>query len=219
MKKNLPNYPRPLAYKSRTHRERTAQHGFSLFFTLIALAILMVATVSIMRSSGLNLFSSGNQAFKQDLVSRGELVNVRVYELFRPSGLLSTASSLAANSTANNYSAVALATNSQGIPLALVSDSTFSTVGVSSNDIADTASSTTLRYVIERLCDQVGDGATLGVTHCVKSPDSKPILGGSSTQAGIAMPPSFSPVYRVTVRVQGPRGSEAYLQNTFLKPN
>ena len=217
--KSTTQYPAwQLARLSKIRRPATAR-GFSLFFTLIALAILMVATVAIMRSSGLNLFASGNQAFKQDMVSRGDLVNVRVYALFRPGGVLSTASSLAANSKANNYSAVALETNTQGIPLELISDTKFAAAGVSSNDIADTDSNTTLRYVIERLCDQTGDATMLGITHCVKSPDSKPILGGSSTQAGMAIPPSFAPIYRVTVRVQGPRGSEAYLQNTFLKPN
>ncbi len=195
------------------------ERGFSLLLTLIALSVLLVATVSIMRSSGMTLFSAGNISFQQDMVSRAEQVNVRMYEIFRPGGALATNSSLAANSTANNYSARALTTNSQGIPLALINDTTFETVGVASNDISDSDSSTKIRYVVERLCDQAGDAATLGVKHCIKSPDSKPILGGSSTQAGMAIPPSFAPIYRVSIRVQGPRGSETYIQNTFLKPN
>lgn len=213
--------PAPLHLRPSGLRMRSpaSERGFSLFFTLIALAVLLVATASIMRSSGLNLFSTGNISFQQDMVSRAEQVNVRMYELFRPGGALATNSSLATSSTANNYSALALSTNGQGIPLALINDTTFESAGVASNDINDTDSNTKIRYVVERLCDQAGDAATLGVKHCVKSPDSKPILGGSSTQAGMAIPPSFAPIYRVSIRVQGPRGSETYIQNTFLKPN
>ena len=205
---------------SKAHMRPAAQRGFSMFFTLIALVILLVATVSIMRSSGMSLFSSGNIAFKQDMVSRAEQVNARVLTLFRTGGGLEPSANRSVNDINANYSATALQVNDQGIPLALINDTSFAAVGKAANDIVDADSGTTMRYLIERLCDQTGDAVTLGKPHCVYDPDSKPITGGSSTslQAG-AMPVSFSPLYRVTVRVQGPRGSEAYTQSTFIKPN
>lgn len=194
------------------------QRGFSLFLTLIALVVLLVAAVAIMRSNQMGLFSSGNLAFKQDSVARAELVNVRVYALLRSGGALGDSASLAASNTSVNYSATALPGNVQGIPKALIDDSLFSSFGTSSNDIVDADSNTTIRYLIERLCDQPGDGQILGKAHCVFNPDSN-IQGGSSTQQGMNLPQNFSPIYRISVRVQGPRGTESYLQSTFLNPH
>lgn len=195
------------------------QQGFSLFFSLIALVILLVAAVSVMQSSGSSLFSSGNAAFQQDILARADVANVKIFSLLRSGGALSTETSLASSQKNSNYSAVALNTNDQGIPLALISDTQFDAVGQSSNDIKDEASNTVIRYVIERLCDQAGESGVLGREHCIHEPDPNPILGGSSTQMNSDIRPGFAPIYRVSVRIQGPRGSEAYLQNTFTKPN
>ena len=211
-----------MSVRARVRRNPTQgrkQSGFSLVFALIALVILLMATVSVMRSSGLNLFSAGNASFKQDMVARSDAVNVRIFALLRAGGALATESSLSSSLKSSNYSATALQTNAQGLPLALINDSTFDAVGDIANDIRDDASNTVIRYVMERLCDQTGNSAALGREHCVYNPDRNPVQGGSSTQASTAIPPSFSPIYRVSVRIQGPRGSEAYLQNTFTKPN
>lgn len=196
---------------------RRSQGGFSLLFALIALVILLVAAVSVMQSSGSSLFTSGNAAFQQDILARADAANVKIFSLLRSGGALSTEASLASSSKDSNYSAVALNTNDQGIPLALISDTKFDEVGVSSNDIKDDASNTVIRYVIERLCDQTGESGVLGREHCIHEPDPDPILGGSQPKDPI--PVGFSAIYRVSVRIQGPRGSEAYLQNTFTKPN
>lgn len=205
--------------RRKSHALRRNQGGFSLLLSLMALVILLVAAVSVMQSSGLNLFTSGNAAFKQDILARGDMVNVKIFQLMRSGGALSTEAALANSLKSSNYSATTLDTNDQGIPLALINDATFDTVGESSNDIKDDPSNTVIRYVIERLCDRSGESASLGRSNCIYEPDRNPILGGSSTLAGSAIKPNFSPVYRVSVRVQGPRGSEAYLQNTFTKPN
>ena len=201
---------------------RHQQRGFSLFMTLIALVILLVATAAIMRSSGLNLFSSGNLAFKQDAVARADLVGVRVFSLFR-TGALANNASLSASDASQNYSAMVLPRNAQGIPLALVDDSAFSGAGSSSNDIADTESNTTIRYVIERLCDQVGD---VTLNHCVYDPDSIALRNtgtSTATSSGGGLPLAAVgngsyPLLRVTIRVRGARGSETFLQSLFLKP-
>lgn len=195
--------------------QRNRQQGFSLFFSLIALVILLVAAVSVMQSSGLSLFTSGNAAFKQDIQARADIVNVRIFSLLRPGGALATEANLSDSSKAINYSALTLDANDQGIPLALINDEKFSAVGESSNDIKDEASNTSIRYVVERLCDQSGNSSVLQVEHCINS-DLNPGFGGSSGPDKFTQ---FSPVYRVSVRIQGPRGSEAYLQNTFTKPN
>lgn len=198
---------------------RPAQAGFSMLFVMVAMLVLLVASAAIIRSSGMSLFSSGNLAFKQDMVARSEAINARVYALFRTGGALSSSSTLASDLSAQNYHASVLQANDQGIPLALLDSTKFAAVGIPDNDITDTAGQTTMRYVIERLCDSAGDAQTLGTDHCVATPDPKPTTGGSSTQASYAIPPNFSPIYRVTAKISGPRNSEAYVQSTFLKPN
>ncbi|MBI1624232.1 pilus assembly PilX family protein [Comamonas suwonensis] len=218
MSRPLLNWP-PIAVRASFRQSRSQQRGFSLFFSLIALVILLVAAVSVMQSSGLSLSTSGNSAFQQDILARADAANVKIFSLLRSGGALSTEANLANSSKSSNYSALALETNDQGIPLALISETQFDGVGESSNDIKDEASNTVIRYVIERLCDQSGESGALGREHCIHEPDPNPILGGSSTQMGSDIRPGFAPIYRVSVRIQGPRGSEAYLQNTFTKPN
>lgn len=218
MSRSLLNSP-PIAVRASFRQSRSQQRGFSLFFSLIALVILLVAAVSVMQSSGLSLSTSGNAAFQQDILARADAANVKIFSLLRSGGALSTEANLANSSQANNYSAVSLDTNDQGIPLALISDTQFAAIGSDGNDIKDEVNNTVIRYVIERLCDQAGESSILGRGRCIHQPDSNPILGGSSTQASSGILPNFSPIYRVSVRIQGPRGSEAYLQNTFAKPN
>ncbi|MEG1203049.1 MAG: hypothetical protein RSD82_12880 [Comamonas sp.] len=212
---NCPPFGSACAGRRASPIARHCQQGFSLFFSLIALVILLVAAVSVMQSSGLSLFTSGNAAFKQDIQARAEKVNLRIFALLRPGGALEGEEDLANSSKANNYSAVVLDVNDQGIPLALINDNSFAAVGEIDNDIKDEVSNTSIRYVMERLCSKSGKSGILQSEYCVNS-DLDPILGGSSPEKPL---PIFSPAYRVSIKIQGPRGSEAYLQSTFAKPN
>ncbi|MPN57667.1 hypothetical protein SDC9_205361 [bioreactor metagenome] len=45
----------------------------------------------------------------------------------------------------------------------------------------------------------------------------QPPTGGSSHLSNNALP-EVQPVFRVTVRVTGPRNTQVFLQNTFTKP-
>jgi hypothetical protein len=112
-----------------------------------------------------------------------------------------------------NYSAQVLPTNAQGIPTALVNDSTFNSVGNAGNDIlGPTGSQITIRYVIERMCNVTGAASA---TNCV------PVLGNPSnsgtTQQKIVVAAS-SVVYRLSARVTGPRGTQGFFQTMFSGP-
>jgi hypothetical protein len=111
-----------------------------------------------------------------------------------------------------------LPTNAQGVPLALLDDTAgpngFLSVGVAANDIIPNATSqVTIRYVIDRLCTLTG---TASSPNCVQS-TALP-TGGTANHNTAVAPPSAT-VYRVSVRVTGPRNTQAFLQTTFTKPD
>jgi hypothetical protein len=111
---------------------------------------------------------------------------------------------------AANYSAQRLQSNDEGIPLPLLKDSLFASSGMSAgNDIVDDAAGVAVRYVIDRQCS--GSGA-FDDASCVAGEGSADSGGSNWLKKPGAQ---LRPVYRVTVRVTGPRGTQAYLQTTF----
>jgi type IV pilus assembly protein PilX len=189
------------------------QRGVVLIFSLLVLLILAIGAVALLRSVDNSLTSSGNLAFHRDLVNQAELAVANVMTTFKTNGAplngVTTASLPAAN-----YSASTLTTNPQGVPTALLDDAVFLTVGVSGNDIVGATSDVKIRYVIDRLCDVVGGASS---PHCVQS-TALP-TGLSSPNANSALLPPSATVYRVSVRVSGPRQTQAFLQTTFTKPD
>ena len=210
------------------------QRGVVLLFSLIALVVLLIAAVALMRSFNTSLFMSGNIAFKRDLQNQGERAIEIVMAKFRAGRELSTTAARAANHPEHNYSAKALPGNEQGIPDALQSDSIFSSKGVATNDITPVTEpslanqAVSIRYVVDRMCNDIGDEKTLGSANCLlaenpsgpgtsfaewQSAAGAALTGGS----GSAAPQGV--VYRLTVRVQGPRSTQAFFQSTFTVPS
>ncbi len=188
--------------------KRSAQRGAVLLFALIALVVLLIGTAALMRSMNTSLFTAGNFGFKRDLTNQGERALAAVLDLVQSSGALSSESARAANDSARNYSASILPTNDQGIPLALLSTTAFASVGVASNDISPADMGVTVRYVIDRLCVA---GAPASPDSCTVA--SPPPQGGSSGTP--VLPPPMQLVYRVSIRVDGPRGTQSFYQSTF----
>jgi type IV pilus assembly protein PilX len=197
---------RPLHHRPLPLRQR----GVVLIFTLIILLILTIGAVALMRSMNTSLFSAGNLAFRRDLVNQSEQAVANVMTEFQSGGPLSTSAVTVGNVPALNYSAVMLATNNQGVPNALLNNATFATVATGA-DIPGATSDVTIRYVIDRLCSAVGpsNGAL-----CVQS--SAAPTGGTANDTAAVTPPSAT-VYRLSVRVDGPRSTQVFLQTTFTR--
>lgn len=193
------------------------QRGVVLLFALIVLVILMAGSVAVIRSMNSSLFSAGNLAFKRDLMNQGEQAVSSAMTAFK-TGALSATGATAANILSANYSATPLATNTRGIPMALLSDSVFTTVGTTSNDLTGATSDVSIRYVIDQLCD--GSAAALAIqnTGCVFPASNTDIRGGSSQEMGKRPPLPPSLVYRLSVRVSGPRNTQVFIQTSFTKP-
>ena len=77
----------------------------------------------------------------------------------------------------------------------------------------------TVRYVIDRMCNATGAFSTIGKSGCVYTPSSTETLGGDQSQLSTPGPSIPSPpIYRVSVRVDGPRDTQVFLQASFTKP-
>ncbi|VTU41088.1 hypothetical protein H4CHR_05822 [Variovorax sp. PBS-H4] len=199
----------------------TPQRGVVLLFCLIILVILLAGGVAVMRSMNSSLFSAGNLAFRRDLVNQGELAVSRAMQAFKTGGLAT--STLTSNSVpAENYSAVQLKVNDLGIPYVLLKKTGLTGKDITNADFTPTGGAitgsggVTVNYVIDRLCNATGNFATLGTTACVSAPSTTQVTGGT---AGVLRPDIPPPaLYRLSIRVDGPRDTQVFLQSSFSRP-
>lgn len=199
---------------TRMTRQRVRRaRGVIIIYTLIILVILTIGAIALLKSMNSSLFGAGNMAFRHDLVNQGEQAVSNVLQTFQPGGAMAVAGVTNSNVTGSNYSSTALPTNAQGVPTALLSNTAFGAVGASANDIAGATADVTMRYVVDRLCNTTGPSTP---TACVQAVAGPP--GGDQLNAN-GLPPPTATVYRLTVRVAGPRSTQIFLQTTFTKPD
>jgi len=212
-------------------RRRRKQRGAVLLFAMIALVILLIGTVAMMRSMNNSLFTAGNFGFKRDLTNQSERAINAALTAVQAGGALVTEAARQANSTASNFSATVLPVNAEGIPNALLTDAAFLLVGAPGNDIKLDDMGVTVRYVVDRLCANAGpanpDGCTLAGDQLPAGSSESELLRAEDSRGpacppspAVCPPPIASPValqvvYRVSVRVTGPRRTESFFQTTF----
>jgi hypothetical protein len=215
---------------NKTLHPLTRQRGVVLITSLLILVVMLIGAVALVRSFDVSLTNAGNIAFKRDLAQQSELISQNVIALFRSGGALNPRANRSAHDAARNYSAVVLPSNPQGIPLALLQGDTVNggfTPGVTEVDVGRGIK---LRYVVDRLCSAVGDESALGPTICTFATDFD-LPGGSSSiwlraeqgsgvaaggaGAGIAGAVPLPVMYRLSIRADGPRGTQSFFQTTF----
>jgi len=98
------------------------------------------------------------------------------------------------------------------VPLVLLDNTAFAAVATA-GDIPGATPDVTIRYIIDRLCTNTG---TASSPNCVQSTGLP--TGGTANRNTAVAPPSAT-VYRISVRVDGPRFTQAFLQTTFTKPD
>jgi Tfp pilus assembly protein PilX len=189
---------------------RVAQRGVVLVITLIALAVLLLGSVALMRSVDTSAFLSGNLAFKRDLINHGERGMAAAMTVLR-TGALSSDITRESALPASNYSATVLGSDARGIPTLLTSDSAYTSSGFSAADISDAAAGVTIRYAIDRQCE-AGTAAPSGTTCLVTM--TKSDRGGTDYLSTKKPGGDVRPVYRISVRVNGPRGTQSFFQTT-----
>ena len=197
------------AVRLRRPRRLAVQRGVTLVIALIALVVLTVGAIALSRSTNVSLRMAGNLAFKRDLVNQGERAVAAALTDLR-TGALAGEPTRQANVAARNYSATQLASSDQGIPNVLLNDTAFG-AAFTRVDIAD-ANGLTMRYVIDRQCSASG---SYDVATC-QAVTTKP--SGTSSDTIDTDKPTGSvtrPVYRISVRITGPRGVQTYTQTTL----
>ena len=214
-------------YIPRTHRA-ARQRGVVLLFALIALVIMLIAAVAMVRSFNSSLYTAGNIGFKRDLQNQSEKAFAQAFAQFQTGGTLGDATKRSADQSGSNYSATALATDSAGIPTVL-QGSAMGAWGTATNDISPPDQAVQIRYVIDRLCNTAGaEDLLAGSGKCMLADDPSALgtgLGGIQSAGGASLCPTCKSaipkgvVYRLSVKVTGPRGTQSFFQSTFSIPS
>lgn len=198
------------AGRRRANSTSGKQRGMTLVIALIALGVLTFGAIALNRSTSASLLASGNLAFKRDLTNQGERAIAAAIDDLR-NGSLESSASRSANLVTRNYSATRLASSDQGIPNVLVNETTYGSSGFSLADIDDAAIGVKVRYVIDRQCTAAG---AYSEGMCQSQAVGGRAPGGSSALGDLLAVPIQRPVYRISVRVTGPRGVQTYMQTT-----
>jgi len=172
--------------------------------TLIALALLLIAAAAALRSVDTSTLLVGNLAFRRDLTNRAETA-IATAKAALVSGAVSTETVRIADLASSNYSSLKLS-SPNGIPTVLISDSAYTSAGYAST----TVDGITLRWVIDRQCTVAGAFDSSRCEYVANSGDT----AGSNW---LKKPSGANrPIYRISVRVTGPRNTEAYYQTSYL---
>ena len=211
--------PKKFSTRNRLPRS-SSQRGFVLVIALIVLAAMTLAAAAMVRTVDTSTLLARNISFKRDALNRNDLALEVAINDFRTGGLLAANIDKTTDIPARNYSAVMLATDTNGVPTVLKADLSSDTfVGGDLGNVEPSAIAApnlhlgmTPIYVIERMCTTTG----------VALPENCIVNGRA--QAGGTQPNDkpgqlFPPLYRITARVTGPRNTVSYVQAIFGASN
>ncbi len=197
----------------------TGQRGIALVITLIALVMLLVASVALVRSFTTSNLIAGSLSFKRDLVNQGDRGIYTAQQSFL-TGVLANAANRVAAQAAVNYSPCVLNSDLNGVPIILEDDTNFATTGdlngsidpncaaavVASvaNDYTDPVTGVQIRYIVDRQCATTALPATGSclLTSLGNAPGgtvAKGYSAGNCAQVSNCGVPLG--IYRVSVRV------------------
>lgn len=187
------------------------QSGVILFITLVALVVMLIASVALIRSTDTNLLVSGSLAFKRDVVNQAERTMPVIRDKFLIGSMSGGTSKQEDRIATDNYYATILPSSSQGIPNILLNTATFD-AAMPSNNIVYTAGGITIRYVIDRMC--VTGTVEVSAGSCTISKPGTD-FGGDVFNIENKLTGEDGVVYRISLRATGPKNTEAFLQSTF----
>jgi Tfp pilus assembly protein PilX len=217
-------------------RLKRLESGFVLLVALIALAAMSLAGIALMRAMTNDTAISGNLAFRQSTINTGDSViddgvQKVTWDLLQPD----TSNGNNPTSWMNQgtyYSATMLPTESgttapgssgvgfvktNGIPIRLLPENTpvctASGAGTYSYAIFDADTGNCASVFIDRLCTSAGAATTSScilLSSLVSNNDQ--YAQGHGGDSGEITLPNNKVAVRVSVRIDGPRGTTTYLQ-------
>ena len=200
-------------YQEKRLSLRTRQRGVVLLIALIILVAMTLGGIALIRSTSTTNLIAGNLAFKQASINAAEMGSEAAINYLKGQG-----DALWNNHTNAGYSAEVFdprpgeswgdfwvrlqkGTDADALPKPIAIDT--STFGTNNENYR-------ISYVIHRLCDGEGVAANETTSYCVKPPSFSP--SGCSDKSGKSCAPFSEVYYRVTIRVDGPRNTESYIQ-------
>ena len=180
------------------HRQRYAQHGVVLFITLIVLVAMSIAGIGLMRSVGANTLIAGNLALKE--------ATTRAAEVGIEAGRQWALDLNAELPTADDNSGYYARWDDNFDPVAMgasfwTDDQKTKAVNVAGTPFSDYS----IRYVIHRMCKEAGEMMG-GTQECMKFAEAK-----TACTSGLCDTTEYA-LFRITVRVVGPKNTESYVQ-------
>jgi type IV pilus assembly protein PilX len=196
---------------SKLHKQR----GVVLFIALIALVVMSLAAAALIRSVDTNTLITGNLAFKQSAVVSSDR-GIETALAWVNTTAIANLATLNGNSVANGYFSTfdELDLDDRAILKAAATWTANSAPatgnGITAGRELDTGNE--IRYIVQRMCReplaptkencQFGEAEVGSGSKGVKSGD----------EAGAIVDSAESPIYRVTVRVVGPKNTVSYTQ-------
>lgn len=214
-----PSYPRSRQHlvRSRTIPTRARQQGITLLISLIVLVIMTLAGIQLMRSVDTTNIIAGNLAFQQAATHSGDGGIEAAIQWLETQNNTGSANlyndqntALNCNGYSSNY------TPATEPPLAGATWdtwwnalSTCKIVTLAADSAGNVAS-----YTIQRMCSQANSPNTTSTTQfCSSSPILILASDNSSQTAGAQhLIHNGQIYYRVTSRINGPRGTKSYVQ-------
>lgn len=184
------------------------ERGVVLFVALIAMVVLSLAGIALLRSVDTSTSVAGNLAFRQASIAP---INNAVERAANALFYAKTIADPFNNDAPNNYYAnVQPGESTAGIPAVLQGNAPLTLP--SGFQTSSDAAGNTVSWVIERMCENgyTGDPLDPGIDHCdLLFPKVSP---AKNIMEDAGLPVNPVPLYRVTVRVDGPAGTRTFAQ-------
>ena len=197
------------------------QQGFVLFLALVSLVVMSLAAVALIRSVDTNSQITGNLAFRQnatlssayglEAVAQTIGAQPKGFEEINHAGDGYYATCLNFdNSAANPCEGERLTQDAQWVPNT-TSQLADGLPGI--NNGVDLYGNT-VQYIVERMCNQAGAGQR---DRCMMTTSSVDPAGCGSSFCLPKLDPILTdnPLYRITVRIAGPKNTVSYVQAFF----
>lgn len=196
------------------------QRGIVLFVALIALLVLSLAAVALIRSVDTNTIIAGNLALRQTALiatDRGAESAITWME----NTLATNATVLNGHDSAQGYFATYVAKcDGAEDPLSDEIDAIYMVDNCGVLSTADDGLGNEIRYIVQRMCYDSAKTLPYEADEASCMLGEAEIGTGSfavkdASEAGMQLDAKQSPVYRVTVKVTGPKNTVSYAQ-TFV---
>jgi len=204
--------PTPLPPTARHPSPVRLQRGAVLYVAMVVLVALALAALALLRSVDVLGLVAANLSFKRSALSATDIGTAKAMEKYQ--ALAAVPADLLADSAANCYSASILDADSHGVPNPLASMSTFATT-YPNCQLTTNGGSETISFLIDRQCPTAGAGVA-----AMSNSSNNVCAVGSKQAVGTAAhsPPGLfttKPIYRITIRTDGPRNSASFVQVIF----